>query len=200
MTIYKLSSILGLTTLLFTTSLMCRDTIVEFKGAYFRSTDCVFKKIFNKGGALFGPEVTVQLCDDSNFYGFASIDFLTKKGKSIGLREKTRILLMPLGFGLKYMESKWCDWMQLYVGLGFQPVYVRTKDCSAFLPSKQSRWGFGGIVKAGTYIDIACNFVLDLFIDYSFVKTSCKKNCAGTISRKANLSGAIFGGGIGYRF
>jgi opacity protein-like surface antigen len=184
-------------------SILGRDVIIEFKGAYFLATGHNFKEIY-RDGALYGPELTVQLSDNntcwSNFYGFASIDFLQKKGKSIGLCNPTKVRLIPLGFGLKYFYPLCSERVDLYVGLGFQPVHVQTKNDSPYVIENLSKWGFGGIAKAGAYIDLTCNFVLDLFINYSFVKTSKPCTPDTVVPLAANVSGVIFGGGLGYRF
>lgn len=183
--------------LFFITSLSARDYILEFKGAGFFPTNDCFKDIYGKSGALWGPELTVQLCNE--WYGFASIDYFQKKGKSIGLCDETKVKLVPMALGLKYMRS--CECIDWYLGLGFQPAYISTNNCSEYVLTKQSRWGFGGVAKGGTYIDLSCNFVLDLFVGYSFVKTGCKKVCTqNVVPLKVNVSGVIVGGGIGYRF
>jgi outer membrane protein W len=176
-----------------------RDVILEFKAAYFLPTDSVFKQIYHNGSALCGPEVTFQLCNNKNWYGFASIDYFQKKGHSIGLCDFTKVSLLPFGVGLKYFVPILCDRADFYIGLGFQPVYVRTENCVECVSVKQSRWGFGGIGKVGTYWYLPRNFVIDLFVDYSFVKVGCKNSCQLT-PRKADVSGAIFGIGLGYRF
>lgn len=187
--------------LLLSFPLIGRNVILEFKGAYFLPTNHAFKKIYHKGGALYGPEVTVQWCDDTNWYVFASLDYFQKKGHSVGLDDVTRVRLIPLAIGLKYFVP--IDCLDFYAGLGFQPVNVRTHNCSPFVIAKQSKWGFGGIVKGGTYIHLPGDFLIDIFIDYSFVRVGNKNRCqnqAGVQSIKANVSGAIFGVGIGYNF
>jgi hypothetical protein len=183
--------------------LVAKDVILEFKGAYFLSTDCNFKNIYDKGGALYGPELTFQLKDSCNWYGFLSVDRLKKDGCSIGLANPTTVRLLPLGIGLKYFMPDCWDCADFYLGLGLQPVHVSTQDCSAFVNPQLSQWGVGGIAKAGIFINLCSNFVLDLFIDYSFVKTNCKPECCSHVATepiKADLSGAVFGAGIGYRF
>ena len=183
--------------------LAAREIILEFKGAYYRATHCPFKQIFHKGGALFGPELTVQLSTCHNWYGFASVDYLSKKGTSIGLCNETKVHLVPLAFGLKYFMPIFFH--DFYVGLGFQPTHVKTFDCSPYVARHTSQWCFGGIAKFGTYIDLPCtHWVLDLFVDYSFVKTRCPKICLPStgpvVPIKTNISGVIFGAGIGYCF
>jgi hypothetical protein len=188
----------------FVASLIAQDAILEFKGSYFLSTHSVFKDIYGKGGALYGPELTVQLCNDKNWYAFASFDYLQKKGYSLGFCDKTRVRLIPLTFGLKYFVPVAEENVDFYAGLGFVSENVRTKNCSEFVTAKTSQWGFGGIAKFGAYYRLPQNFVLDFFIDYNFVKVgSSDCDCQGSPiveSVKANVGGAIFGTGIGYRF
>lgn len=183
--------------------LYSRDTLLEFKVAGFVPTHQPFKDIYHNA-VLFGPEVTFQFADCSPWYGFASVDFLHKKGKSIGLCDPTTLNLVALGLGIKYFIPLVCDRVDFYLGLGFQPVYVQTKNNSEFVVEKLSRWGFGGIAKVGTYVYLPHNLFLDFFIDYSFAKVGCNSNnCDAaheTIFTKANVSGAIFGAGLGYCF
>lgn len=173
-----------------------RDILVEFKAAYFQPTGCTFKNIY-QGGALYGPEVTFQFCEQSPWYGFASADFLSKSGHSLGLCTPTKVYIVPLGLGVKYFEP-FCygNW---YVGLGFQPTHLKTVNCSPAVVTT-SHWGFGGIFKIGAYIDLSCNFFADLFFDYSFVTVGCQQTCQEVVAVKADISGAIFGVGIGYKF
>lgn len=185
-------------------SLVARDILLEFKGAYFKPTGDRFKHIY-KGGALYGPELTVQLSDCyENLYGFFSVDYYSKKGHSIGLATPTKINLLPIGVGLKYFfPICWCYDIDFYVGLGFQPVRVHTHDLSPYVIPKITKWALGGIAKGGVYINFACNFFLDLFIDYSFARVSSQRTQAPTehiVPHKASVGGVIFGAGIGYRF
>ena len=178
-----------------------RDVILEFKGAYFLPTNDIFKSLFHRGGALYGPELTVQVCPESCWYAFASVDFLKAHGRSIPECDPTTVKLLPLAFGLKYFVPQWFECVDFYAGLGFQAMNVRTKDCINGVQSVFANWGFGGIAKAGSYWYLPCNFVLDIFIDYSFLKVDrCGNACECFNYPKANVSGAIFGIGLGYKF
>ena len=105
-----------------------------------------------------------------------------------------------LAIGLKYFIPIF-DRANFYIGLGFQPVYLRTKSRRACVTAKQTRWAFGGIGKMGLYTHLSHHLLLDLFFDYSFVKTN-KTNFYGytRLPSKANINGAIFGASLGYRF
>ena len=80
---------------------------------------------------------------------------------------------------------------------------MHVRNDSPFVIARQTKWVFGGIAKAGAYIDLSCNFVLDLFIDYSFAHVSSHNANAPAgpiVPLKSSISGAIFGAGFGYRF
>jgi len=175
-----------------------RDVLLEFKGAYFLPTNCEFRNIYDNGGALYGPEVTFELCNQ--IYGFISIDFFQKNGRSLGDCSPTQITLVPIGMGLKYLVPFCLG--DFYVGLGFQPTVVQITNCSPFVIPEQSQWGFGGIAKVGTFFDLPCNLFIDIFIDYSFLNVCFNNGCQTlpVVLNKAHLSGAIFGAGFGYRF
>lgn len=202
MTVFK-SIRCFLVSLFFMMPLFGRDVILEFKAAYFLPTNSDFRHIYH-GSALYGPELTVQLCNARNWYAFASIDYFQKKGRSCGLGDCTKVSLLPLGIGLKYFIPTCYDKADFYVGLGFQPEWVRTKDSSAFVVPKLSRWAFGGIAKTGMYCHLPCNFLIDLFVDYSFAWVpkgdNCKACTGSVVPLRANVSGAVFGVGLGYRF
>lgn len=177
--------------------LYCTDVLLEFKAAGFFPTNSCVKKIYGKGAVLYGPEVTAQLCD-TQWYGFASVDFLSKKGHSIGLCERTKMSVALLAFGAKYFVP-FC-YGDFYVGLGFSPVHLKTRNCSLFVAPTTSKWGFGGVAKVGAYFDLRCNYFLDLFIDYNFTKVGCQRCLQSVIPLKAKLNGVIVGFGLGYRF
>ncbi|MBY0110164.1 MAG: hypothetical protein K2X90_03580 [Candidatus Babeliaceae bacterium] len=176
-----------------------KDVILEFKAAYLRPIDCVFKNIYG-GGALFGPELTWNIF--RSVYGFASYNYFTKNGKSIGLNTPTKATMQVLAVGLKFMGCV-AHHARLYGGLGFEPIYLYTKNCSPYVVQETKKWGFGGIAKFGAYIDLPHNVVLDLFADYSFVKVSpgcCTNPNLYVQQTKADVSGFIFGAGVGYNF
>lgn len=190
--------------LLITSSLAtARSVIVEFKGAYFLPTDYAFKSIYTHGNGMYGPEITVQIVDEQPWHIFTSFDYFEKKGVSVGFKTPTKVTLLPLSLGIKYFFPTYCARGDFYIGLGAQAVDIRTKNCSPFVIQEYNRWGFGGIAKAGIYWYTSSNVTIDMFIDYSFVKTAnstCWCPQQGVQELCANVSGALFGIGFGYRF
>lgn len=178
-----------------------RDILLELKGAYFLALDSCFREIYHNGGALYGPEITFQMTCHEHLYGFASVDYFSKHGESIGLCTPTKVELVPIGLGVKYLTS--CRCADVYVGVGFQPTLLKTTNCSSDVAERTSKWGFGAIFKVGGYFALPCNFFADLFFSCSGAEVSCHgcQPSGGFVEQiKANVSGAIFGIGLGYRF
>ncbi len=173
-----------------------RDVLLEFKAAYFLPTSHLFKEIYH-GSAIYGPEATVQICDQ--WYGFFSADFFNKKGYSIGLSTPTKVSLVNIGIGLKYFVP-FC-YGDFYVGLGAMPTRLHTHDESPYVIPYRTNWGCGGIAKIGAYFDVTDCFVFDLFFNYSFVKIGFSNPpAAPTVSNNARVNGCWFGAGLAYRF
>jgi hypothetical protein len=196
----KIMRVSGMLLGLIGTSLMARNTFFEFKSAAFLPTDSCMKNIYGRAAGMYGPEVTIQLSNDhEHWYAFAGADFLTKKGHSIGLCQPTKMYMIPLSVGVKYLMS-WChaDW---YIGLGFQAVYLKTVNCLLNGLQTTSNWGFGGIAQTGAFIHLPRHFFIDPFVSYNFAKVSspvCTGSCIKGSSAK--LNGVALGLGIGYQF
>lgn len=191
-----------LVALLFTVPLMARNVFLEFQGGYFLPTNDTFRQIYSKGRALYGPELTVQLCNEKNWYAFASFDYLKMHGHSVGLCASTTVKMLPFSLGVKYFSSIYCDCFAFYAGLGLEGMNVRTKDCLTTGVSEKTKWGVGGIAKVGGHYYLPHNFLIDIFINYSFLDVGSNKCSSSSAlqSRKAHVSGTIFGAGLGYRF
>ena len=169
----------------------------EVKAGYFYPTGDTFRKIYS-GGGIYGGELSMPICDPLDVW--ISGSYFTRKGSSINLHHHTRIDLIPLAIGLKYYVPWNC--IDFYVGAGFQYTHLKTYDDSPFVIHEVEKWWFpGGIAKVGAIIDLECNWFLDFFIDYSFLKMDFHKTHHGRVERhKADLSGWTFGVGLGYNF
>jgi hypothetical protein len=177
---------------------LCNQVLLEFKAAAFIPTHKLVRSLYGNVSALGGPEVTFQFSEDSNWYGFASLDVLRKKGKSIGLCDPTRMRAIPVAVGIKYFVP--CYSADFYIGAGVQAMHLKTINNSPFVVHKTAKWGGGALVKIGSYIYLPCNFFIDLFFDYSISRIGCDKRITCAIPLRAKLDGAIFGLGVGYSF
>lgn len=167
----------------------------EVRVAAFRPTSRRFREIYGQWGAEFQVEASKLICGP--YYGWFNVGWYPKDGHSIGLHDKTRIDLVPIRFGAKYM---FCLTPKLngYVGLGATLTYLSIHDHSHTI-RHTTRWGAGGIVKTGLrYAIMQCLFV-DLFADYSYEPFSF--NSKHHIKRKdADVGGLMLGAGLGYSF
>ncbi len=198
MFIKKSLRLLALILILNSANLFSRDVILEFKAAGLMPTNKTFRSAYRHSIALFGPELTVQL--NTNWYGFIAANYFQRNGRYLNISQDSKLRAMPLAIGLKYLVRV-NSGVDFYIGLGFQPIYLHTKNSRGFVTATQSLWGLGGIGKSGMYIDLGHNFLLDLFFDYNFVKTSLKDFYGYTMTpSKANVSSGILGAGLGYRF
>ena len=177
-------------------TLQAIDAFVEAKAAYFLPTDDKFRKIYS-GGGIYGGEISCQAY--KGLYGWASGSYFYKSGHSIGEHNATRITMVPLGLGLKYLYR--ISFADLYLGAGVLGTYVHMKDSSHYVVHEHSKWGVGGIIKGGAILNVNKHFFVDLFTDYSFMNVNFHNTHNGTVARhNADLSGWSIGTGIGYRF
>ena len=193
-----------------------RDILLEFKAAAFLPSDCLFKKIYDSCAALYDLELTFELVEDKNWFMFLSLAYTSKQGHSVGFCTPTTVQIVPFGLGFKYFFP--CSRGDFYVGLGVQPAYLGTNNCSEFVCKHTSDWGVGGVSKIGFNFDLPKNWFCDLFFDYSFVRVGkCTSDCSSAnscsessaccdsssnfvVPLKADISGAILGLGFGYKF
>lgn len=185
-------------------SITATTVLLEFKGSYFLPTSSPFKKIY-KGNALYGPELTVQLCEEQSWYAFASFDYLKAHGSSTALCNPTTVRLFPFSVGIKYFMPQFSEHVDFYAGLGIEGIKVRTKNYYNGNAVQISQWGVGGIAKTGAYCYLPHNFLIDIFIDFSFISVGKNKcynatPCQQVQITKASINGAIFGAALGYKF
>jgi len=173
------------------------DILVEGKGNAFITTNDTYKDIYGRATGGGGFELTGG--EYKNIYGFLSVDAFHTSGSSIGFCSPTKVTFVEIGIGLKYFVPFSCG--DFYIGLGALPAWAQTKDCSPYVVPTLSKWGCGGIAKVGVYFDLPKSFIVDIFVNYSFVKIPfecCFNGCTQT--HPAKLDGVIVGLGLGYRF
>ncbi len=178
-------------------STRARDVLLEVKGSGFVPTNHLFKELYGKGVGMYGAELTGRLC--KQVYGFVGVDALHKSGFTAEFATPTKVSVINVSFGLKCLAP--FEYGDFYLGLGALPVHLKTQDDSSYVPSPTSKWGCGGIVKAGLLVDLPKNLFLDFFANYSFAKVHAQAVLdAPTQAQTAKINGCWFGLGLGYRF
>jgi outer membrane protein W len=118
-------------------------------------------------------------------------------------RVHTKIDLVPIGFGLRYL-CPICDDFIAYASVGGQYTHLHIKDKSQFLIKNVNKWECGGLVKLGMLYDFCDGFFVDVFGQYSYLQMDFRKrensNDDLVYRHNADLSGWTVGAGIGYRF
>jgi hypothetical protein len=168
---------------------------LEEKASYFSPISHKVRDIYAKGMGMYGFELTVPIWDF--IYGWTSGSYLSKVGHSIGDHSRTRVKLIPLGIGLKFMYT--VDCIDFYAGVGGLGTYFHTNDQSPFVIRSTTKWAAGGIGKLGLFIRPTKVFFIDIFGDYSYMNFkfhSSKK----VVRHNVNFSGWSVGGGIGWAF
>ncbi len=176
-------------------SLQASNIFTEIKGGYFFPSGHKFQRIYS-GGGIYGAEISCQAW--RNLYAWGSGSFFHKKGFTIGTHDPTKIILVPLGVGLKCLFPIWKT--DVYLGVGALSTYMHIKDDSPFLIRTTAKWEIGAIAKGGIIAKIGRFLFIDLFTDYSYTNISIHKTRPGIIRHDANLSGWTLGIGVGYYF
>jgi len=174
-----------------------KEVLLELRGAYYYPTSDLFRDIY-KGAGMGSVELSVQA--GKGFYPWLSFSYIGASGVSTDEHEKTRIYMLPIGLGLKYIFLR-DRRLRPYLGLGMVVAYSHLFNDTDLIDRIQTDWSIGGIAKVGALAFATRRLFFDLFIDYTYLKANYgSSNGDGVFSNKVNLSGLAFGGGIGIRF
>jgi outer membrane protein len=178
----------------------CRGWEIEGRVAAFRPNSKRFRKIYANWGTEYQGEIGKRFSYSSmDFAAFVNAGWYTAKGRSIGLRDKTRVDLVPVTFGLKYLYPIYCN-IDAYLGLGAAATWVKTKDHNRFVKHENSKTGWGGIVKGGFQYTFYESFVADIFADWIFCCRVRGGHHHGVKTNSADVGGLKLGGGLGFVF
>ena len=151
---------------------------------YFSPTEQRFKDVYSSGIAYTG-EIGIGVWKGLKLWIGAS--YFTKKGELFFTKEETKVQIIPIGGGIKYLliEGK----TNLYTGIGLK--YYQFKETNPI--GEVSKSGLGYVGGVGVFMRVIGGLILDLRIDYSY----CKIKPA---SRNIDIGGLEAGIGIGYQF
>ncbi len=183
-----------------------QDISLNARVAYFHPNSDKVRKIYSEGWPEYQLELSKGFCQ--NWQAWAGVAWSSKKGRSLGLHDETRLRLLPISLGVKYL---WCVYpdTKFYLGAGVCYSMLHIKDHSPFVHEKVSKNAFGGIVQSGLYYDINCMFFVNVFFDYYFQRFDfSNRHHSGSGSgsssfverHNADLSGYKTGAGIGVNF
>ena len=138
-----------------------------------------------------------------NFGLFAGIDYMTKDGKSLGGNDDTRIQVIPLTLGVRWLRNFWtrCDkTMDFYLGLAPRYSFLRIHDHTSVGVRHIYKSQIGIYTKLGILVRPCGRCVLDVFASGTYTDFS-SPNTPNLVSRYSlQLCGVNVGGGIGFIF
>lgn len=174
---------------------------LEVRASYFRPTSKKVRKIYSDGWAVYGVRGSLNFC--SNVQAWLGVDWSSNKGRSIGLKDRTQLRLVPITFGMNYLFNL-TPCAQFYLGGGACYSILRIKDHSPYVKEHISKRTWGGIIETGINYYFTQCFFADLFVDYLFQRFCFSNSHSGYSSyverHNVDVSGFRIGGGLGVSF
>lgn len=175
------------------------DFAVEGRVAYFKPSSKKVQEIYGNGWADYQVELSTGIGEHIRLW--TGVSGFKESGRSLGLRDRTTLRLIPLNFGLKYFFCL-TDCTKFYVGAALACSFLKIRDHSDYVQEHTSRTRVGGLFQAGWYYYFNEAFFADIFVDYYYQKFNFSKsqNSYNVERHDVNLSGFKMGGGLGYKF
>lgn len=158
------------------------------------------QRIYSKIWGFYEGEIDIPIC--SGFGGFFSAGYLENSGRSICVKDKTSLRMVPLVLGLKYF-CKLIPQFEAYVSGGVVYSFLNIRDHSPYVHRHISKNAFGGTAKLGLAYYFCSNWFIDASVDYLYQYFRFKDRHEKThyVERhNLNMSGIKVGVGIGYAF
>lgn len=171
--------------------------VAEIKGGYFFFSDAKMRKIYDQGGLDLQISGSFPVWRWLQIY--ASVEYLTRHGRSLGGNQKTRIQEVPLSLGLRPVITI-CTNIQYYFTLGPRYFFIHQHNSSSFVDRNVNENGFGGFVNTGFYFFPYRHLVLDIFGEYSYMRVHAHPSQTNVDGRSIQVGGFVFGAGLGYAF
>lgn len=162
----------------------------ELRVASFYPTSKLFREIYSPKRICYELEVSRKIC--GNYFLWINTDWFHKHGHSIGFENKTKINLIPVSMGVKYLYPVSCR-VGVYAGAGVSYAFLHINNHSRFVHRHVNRQGFGGVVKTGVRINITHCAFLDVFGDYLYQRFHFRHH-------STEVGGFKFGAGVGVNF
>lgn len=160
------------------------DFTLKVKGNYFSPSEKAFKDIYG-GGWVYGGEANFGIW--KNLKLWVGTSFFSKKGELSFTGEETKVRIIPIGGGVKYVSS--VGGINYYSGIGIN--YYLYKETNPIGDASKGGFGIVGII--GSFMKVTGGLIIDLYINYSY----CKMKPA---DYRINIGGFEAGIGIGYEF
>lgn len=170
---------------------------LEVKAGYFFFASSEMRDIYSRGG------VDVQLSGAYPVWKglqiYASIEWLQKSGYSLSSHKKTSIWQIPVNVGLKPVITI-CRWAAWYFALGPRYFYIHQHNHSSYIPKNKGKSGLGFFVNTGFDFTLWNHLLIDIFGEYSYERIHFHTSQTNVYTKRVQVGGFTFGGGLGYSF
>lgn len=175
---------------------------VEGDASVFFPTDNVMQKVYGTLWQNYGIMVSHLQplwggAQPLSFFG--QVNYIFSRGYSEGGDERTRIQLVPLTFGLQWIQPV-TDGIELFVGAAPRYYFMKIENDSPYVPCTVKDKGCGFYCSFGSFIVPREHFMITLFVDYSYMKFKAPAAQTGLVSFATPVSGFSLGGGLGWNF
>lgn len=176
-------------------SAQCVD--IEARAGYYYLMDKTARKIYQNGMPEYQIEAAFLYYNP--WVIWVNGGYMTQKGHSIGLDNPTRMWMVPVAIGAKYVFELECGF-DAYLGLGATYSFLHTKDDSPYVHKYVKKNAFGGVARSGMRYKYCESWFVEGFIDYTYTKFNFRGNEDNIIRKNFDMSGFLFGAGIGCTF
>ncbi|MFQ6108493.1 MAG: hypothetical protein ACE5L7_02950 [Candidatus Aminicenantales bacterium] len=140
---------------------------LEISGSYFFPSEKAFRDIYGPGGK-WGLDISRNIWKNMEVY--LEAHYFTKRGKLTFTQESTRLRILPLGVGLKYLFLK--KRTHLYAGAGI--TYNVFEEKNPIGRTRDYQWGvavrLGALRKMKGLKKFFKEFIIDAYIHYNYCK------------------------------
>lgn len=199
--IQKLSLVILTSIFLSPLNLLAGEQEAKIRVAYFRPEASILRSIYGNGFIQYQLDYSWNFCGKLDY--FANIGYMNKHGHSIGEEDPTRLRLTPISTGLKYNFNfcNLCTGLEGYLGAGLTYSLLRIHDDSPFVIRHSGKNNLGWIAKSGLTFTFCNCGVAEIFLDYYYTEFHFSGVTSNNVVRNdLNLSGLLFGGGLGVKF
>lgn len=199
----------------------------EARVAYYHPSSKKVRRIYGDGWADYQLELSKSFIgfgglgsgcgcsglEDIEWRIWAGVSGFSKKGKSIGFHDDTKLQLIPISFGLKIFYPIFCN-TKIFIGGAACYSLLRIHDDSEYVHEHIRKESWGGLFQSGVTYDFCDWAYVSLFFDYyfqrfhfhddkvsSFYDSSYHFSSSGYVERfDLNMNGYKVGLGLGVSF
>lgn len=170
--------------------------LLEAKIAAFFPIHSKVRRIYDTAIPMCGVEANIKTY--KGLYRYMNASYLWASGHAIGSKDRTHVQLVPLGVGLKFIYD--LKPLSMYVSAGPLLSYIHMKDSSPYVIRKSYKWSWGGNGKVGLLFFPLKHFLIDVFVDYSYMKFDFHNGHHKVVRTDVDFSGWSIGAAVGYAF